>query len=183
MVIFAQLGGLIAEGGSAQPDALAWSPDLALFTLFLFIVFVAVLSFFAWKPIMNALDEREKSITEKIDAAEANAAKMESLKNEYEAKLAAAAEEASRLVAEARSDAQLARERILAEANEEAARQRERAVAEIENAKNAAIRELAEKTVDTAVGLAGDLVRKEIDPGAHQQLIQDSLERFSSVKS
>ena len=96
---------LFAEQAEEKVDALAWSPDLALFTLFLFIVFIVVLSFFAWKPIMNALDDREKSVTEKIDATEANLAKMESLKGEYEAKLAAAAEEASRLVAEAKKDA------------------------------------------------------------------------------
>ena len=172
---------LFAEQAEEKVDALAWSPDLALFTLILFIVFVAVLSAFAWKPIMNALDEREKSVTEKIDAAEANAAKMESLKNEYEEKLAAAAEEASRMIAEAKKDAQAAKDKILAEASEEANRQRERAIADIQSAKDAAVRELAQKTVDSAVGLAGDLMKKEIDTNVHQQLIQDSLDRFSSV--
>ncbi|MEE2642975.1 MAG: F0F1 ATP synthase subunit B [Planctomycetota bacterium] len=181
MFLLAHINGLFAAGGSEQPDALAWSPDLALFTLLLFIVFVAVLSFFAWKPIMAALDEREKSVTEKIDAAEANAAKMEGLKNEYEAKLAAAAEEASRMVAEARKDAQSAKDRILAEAAAEADRQRERAIADIQSAKDAAVRELAQKTVDSAVVLAGEMVRKEIDADVHRQLIQDSLDRFSSV--
>lgn len=172
---------LFAEQAEEKVDALTWSPDLALFTLILFIVFVAVLSAFAWKPIMNALDEREKSVTEKIDAAEANAAKMEGLKNEYEEKLALAAEEASRMIAEAKKDAEAAKEKILAEASEEANRQRERAIADIQSAKDAAVRELAQRTVDSAVGLAGDLVKKEIDTNAHQQLIQESLNRFSSV--
>lgn len=172
---------LFAAEAEEQVDALAWSPDLALFTLFLFIAFVAILGAFAWKPIMTALDEREKSVSEKIDAAEANAAKMESLKNEYEAKLAAAAEEASRLVAEAKKDAQLAKEKILAEATEEADRQRQRAIADIHSAKDAAVRELAQKTVDSAVMLAGQMVRKEINTDVHRQLIQDSLERFSSM--
>lgn len=162
-------------------DALVWSPDLALFTLILFIVFVAILSLVAWKPIMSALDDREKAIADKIDAAEANAAKMESLKDDYEAKLAAAAEEAANMVAEAKKDAQAAREKIVAEAAEEAQRQRERAIADIESAKDAAVRELAQKTVDSAVVLAGEMVRKEINREVHKQLIQDSLDRFSSV--
>lgn len=172
---------LFAEHAEEPVDALVWSPDLALFTLALFVAFVAILGFFAWKPIMSALDEREKSVSEKIDAAEANAAKMESLKNDYEAKLAAAAEEASRMVAEAKKDAQLMREKILAEAAEEANRQRDRAIADIQSAKDAAVRELAQKTVDSAVVLAGEMVKKEINPDVHQQLIQDSLDRFSSV--
>ena len=165
-----------------KPDALAWSPDLALFTLFLFIAFVAILSYFAWKPIMSALDEREKSVTEKIDTAEANLAKMEGLKDEYAAKLAAAAEEASQMIAEAKKDAQAAKEKILAEANEEANKQRERALDDIQSAKDAAVRELAQKTVDSAVVLAGEMVRKEINTDVHKQLIQESIEKFSSVK-
>lgn len=172
---------LFAEHAEESVDALAWSPDLALFTLVLFVLFVGILSMFAWKPIMNALDERERSVSEKIDTAEANAAKMESLKNEYEAKLAAAAEEASRLVAEAKKDALLAKDKILADAAEEANRQRDRAIADIQSAKDAAVRELAQKTVDSAVVLAGQMVRKEINPDVHQQLIQDSLDRFSSA--
>ena len=179
-----QLGLLFAESaGHAEEEvnALAWSPDLALFTLFLFIVFIALLSFFAWKPIMSALDEREESVTQKIEDAEANAAKMESLKNDYEEKLAAAAEEASRMVAEAKKDAEAAKDRILAAAKEEADRQRERAIADINSAKDAAVRELAQKTVDSAVGLAGDLVQKEINPDVHRQLIQDSLDKFSNM--
>lgn len=180
MSILGQSLTLFAET-EEKVDALAWSPDLALFTLILFVVFVAILSLFAWKPIMSALEEREKSVSEKIDAAEANAARMEGLKNEYEAKLAAAAEEASRMVAEAKKDAQLVRDKIIADATEEANRQKERAIAEIQSAKDSAVRELAQKTVDSAVVLAGEMVRKEINTDVHQQLIQDSLNKFSNV--
>ncbi|MEC9092389.1 MAG: F0F1 ATP synthase subunit B, partial [Planctomycetota bacterium] len=140
-----------------------------------------VLSFFAWKPIMSALDDREKSVTEKIDATEANLAKMESLKGEYEAKLAAAAEEASRLVAEAKKDALAAKEKIVAEATDEANKQRERALADIQSAKDTAVRELAQKSVDSAVMLAGEMVRKEINTDVHKQLIQESINKFSGA--
>ncbi len=102
MSIIGQLNLLFAEAAESEPDALAWSPDLALFTLLLFIVFITVLSYFAWKPIMSALDEREKSVSDKIDSAEANADRMERLKVEYEEKLAAAAEDAAQMIAEAK---------------------------------------------------------------------------------
>lgn len=181
MMLLGNMSLLIAEATGKKVDALEWSPDLAIFTLILFIIFAAILGMFAWKPITAALDEREKSITDKIDQAEANAAKMESLKNDYEAKLATAAEEATRMVSEAKQDAEAAKERILAEASEEADRQRERAIADITSAKDAAVRELAQKSVDSAVVLAGNLVRKEINADVHKQLIQESLDKFSNV--
>lgn len=181
MAFVAQLSLLFASDSGADPDPMVWNPDLALFTLLLFIVFVAVLSFFAWNPIMKALDAREQSMTEKIESAEANAAKMESLKNEYEAKLSLAAEDAARMISEAKKDAEEARAKIVADAAEEANRQRERAVADINSAKDAAIRDLAQKTVDQAVALAGNLVRKEINTDVHQQLIRESLDKFSNV--
>lgn len=181
MMLLGNMSLLFAEATGKEVDALEWSPDLAIFTLILFIIFAAVLGMFAWKPITAALDEREKSITDKIEQAEANAAKMESLKNDYEAKLATAAEEATQMVLEAKRDAEAAKERILAEAGEEAVRQRERAIADIQSAKDAAVRELAQKSVDSAVVLAGNLVRKEINSDVHKQLIQESLDKFSNV--
>ncbi|MDG2468546.1 MAG: F0F1 ATP synthase subunit B [Pirellulaceae bacterium] len=181
MSIIGQLNLLFAEAAESEPDALAWSPDLALFTLLLFIVFITVLSYFAWKPIMSALDEREKSVSDKIDSAEANADRMERLKVEYEEKLAAAAEDAAQMIAEAKKDALLVKDKILADAGAEADRQRERAIADIQSAKDAAVRELAQKTVDSAIVLAGDLVRKEINSDVHKQLIQESLDQFSGV--
>lgn len=106
---------------------------------------------------------------------------MERLKVEYEEKLAAAAEDAAQMIAEAKKDALLVKDKILADAGAEADRQRERAIADIQSAKDAAVRELAQKTVDSAIVLAGDLVRKEINSDVHKQLIQESLDQFSGV--
>ena len=83
MMLLGNMSLLFAEATGKEVDALEWSPDLAIFTLILFIIFAAVLGMFAWKPITAALDEREKSITDKIEQAEANAAKMESLKRAF----------------------------------------------------------------------------------------------------
>ena len=53
---------------------------------------------------------------------------------------------------------------------------------DIQSAKDSAVRELAQKTVDSAVVLAGEMVRKEINTDVHKQLIQESIDKFSSVK-
>ena len=100
---------------------------------------------------------------------------------DYEARIAAATDEAKAILAEAKAEGQRAREKIVAEAAEEAQRQKDRAVAEIQSAKDLAIRELAEKSVNSAVSLAGSLIKKEVNPEAHATLIQQSLENFSGT--
>lgn len=155
-------------------------PDLAFFTVIVFVLTLLVLWKFAWKPISEGLSKREQSISDAIEQSRIDAEKAKQTLVEYEAKLAAAAEEAKALLTEARQEAEHAKERIVAEAREAAERERVRAIADIGAAKDQAVRELAERSVDSAVALAGNLIRQEITPDKHSQLIQESLDRFGS---
>jgi len=145
----------------------------------IFVALVLLLAKYAWKPIMEGLEKREDSIAKDINDAKTANEKAQSTLAQYENKLQAAKDEASALVAEAKKDAEVARQKILAKANDEAQRQREKAVAEIHAAKDQAARELAERSVDSAVILAGSLVGKELSANDHQRLIEQSLERFA----
>lgn len=168
---------LLAEGEAAPP--LQFRIDTLIFSLLIFVLLVLLLAKYAWKPIMDGLEKREQSIAKDINDAKTANEKALSTLAQYENKLQAARDEASALVAEAKKDAEVAREKILARANEEAQRQREKAVAEIRAARDQAVRELAERSVDSAVSLAGSLVGKELSPTDHQKLIEQSLERFA----
>lgn len=176
------IGMLLAEAADAsgQPNAMAINPDLALFSLIAFALLFLVLAKFGWKPIMEGLNQREQLIADQIEAAERGQKKSEALMAEYEAKLAAAGDEASRIFAQAKKDAETARERIVAEAGAEAERQRQRAIADIQGAKDAAMQELAQKSVNSAVSLAGNLIGKEVDTSLHEKLIKESLDRFGN---
>ena len=170
---------LAAEDHGVEPNPMEFSAPLAIFTLLVFVGLVLVLGKYAWTPILAGLEKREKSIADQIDQANQANEKAQANLQQYEQRLADAADEANKMLTAARNEANNAKERIMAEANAEAQRQRDRAVAEIEAAKNQAVRELAEKSVDSAVSLAGRLVGKEIDPKAHSELIKQSLDRFS----
>lgn len=170
---------LLAADHAAKPP-LQFQVDTLLFSLLIFVGLLLVLFKFAWKPIMQGLEAREKRISDDIDdARRANEEAQASLK-QYEEKLAAAADEASAVLAQAKKDAQEAKDRIIAEANDEAQRARDRALADIKAAKDAAVRELAEKSVDSAVSLAGSIVGRSLDKNDHSQLIEKSIERFGS---
>ena len=160
--------------------AVDFREDMAIFTAIVFLLLLVGLYLAAWKPIMEGLEKRERTIANNILAAERAASEAQTRLSEYEAKLAAASEEATRMVASARKDAEAAGERIVAAAQEEAARQRERTIADIDAAKRAALSELAVKSTDVAMTLAQRIVGREVKAADHQNLIQDMLAQLPS---
>lgn len=154
--------------------------DLSIYTFIVFSLLMLLLWKFAWGPIAKALDARESSIAKMLADAKA-ASEMAAVQlQQYEAKLLAAQEEAGKIVGDARKSAEEVAAKIQANAEASADRLRERAVADIEQAKNVALHEIAEKSVDTAVDLAGKIIRREVKAADHQQLIAESLNRFQN---
>jgi len=100
---------------------------------------------------------------------------------EYEARLATATDEARQIVAHARKDAEVAKDKIVAEARDAAQKERDRAVAEITVAKNQALDQIAQKSVQTAVALASNIIRREVKPQEHEALIGDAIKEFSKL--
>jgi F-type H+-transporting ATPase subunit b len=157
--------------------------DAAIFTFVIFLLILAVLIKFAWKPIAHGLELRERGIADKIEQARIAAEQATAQLQQYEARLAAATAEAQQIIAKARQDADVAGQRLISEAQAAASKERERAVADIGVAKNQALREIAEKSVDTAIGLARNIIRREVRPADHEQLIQDALKQFPASGS
>ena len=152
--------------------------DMAIYTLVVFILMVVILRVAAWNPIKKALDDREQGIIDHIADARRSAEKAERLLEEYEVKIAAAAQEANEIVAEGRRDAEATKDRIVEEAREAATAERDRALNDIEIAKNAALQDVAEKSADIAVALAGKIVNKELNASDHQALIKETLDNI-----
>lgn len=68
---------------------------------FLFLVFV--LAKFAYKPLLNIMEERKNKIAADLEAADAAKAEAEAVKSEYAAKLADARQEAQAIVEDRKS--------------------------------------------------------------------------------
>lgn len=168
------------EAHVPNTNPLSFDPDLALFTGLVFLLLLLILWKFAWGPILTGLAAREDGIAANIDQAQQDAEAAAAKLQEYETQLTAAAEEARTIMAKAQEDAQAAADAIVAEAKEAAQRQRDRAVADIEAAKNVALGEVAQKSVDIALGLAGNIVRRQLTAEEHSELIRETLDKFPS---
>lgn len=152
------------------------SIGLLFWTTIIFLSVLFVLSKFAWKPIVAALNEREKFIEEALNSAEKARAEMALLKANNEKLLQDARVERDRILKEAQTMAA----NLLAEAKErttsETTKMIENASLQINNDKNAAIMELKNLVATTSIQIAEQIMRKNlVDTSAQKELIQEYM--------
>jgi F-type H+-transporting ATPase subunit b len=157
---------------------LSVDPDLAIWTWAVFLLLLLVLAKFAWKPIVAALDERENNIAKNIEDAARQNEDARQLLAEYDRRLAAAQDQVRAILDDARKSAEQSQQEILAKGRAEAEAEMNRAKREIETATSVALKELAERSTDLAIELAGKIVRKELSAKDHAQMIQEAVGRF-----
>lgn len=168
------------HGEHRMPPLLSFDIGSAICNLAIFLAVLAILSKFVWPQILEGLESRDEKIRNDLANAENANNDAKALLGEYQSKLDSAATEVQSMLAEARRDAEASGQRIVEDAKAEATRQTERAVAEIETAKKVAIADLAGQTSDMAIGVAKQIVGRELKPEDHQELIRQSLDRLPS---
>ncbi|HLT89565.1 MAG TPA: F0F1 ATP synthase subunit B [Woeseiaceae bacterium] len=135
------------------------------------VVFVWFTMRFVWPFIIRAIEERQTRIADGLAAAERG-----------QQKLADAEREAEKIISEARAQAKTILDQAHARANEivaegkaEGARERERqlelARAEVEQEIHRAREELRGEVSAIAVASAEKILRREIDPAAHEDIL------------
>ena len=156
------------------------TPDIGLifWTTISFAILYFILAKFAWKPILGAVNEREKSIKDALSAAEKAKEEMVNLKADNEKILKEAKIERETLLKEARD----IKSKIIAEAEREATLKAnkliESAKIAIANEKAIAMKELKNTVVDLSLGIAEKLLSKELDNKEKQlENIQDILDK------
>ncbi|MDD3586569.1 MAG: F0F1 ATP synthase subunit B [Thermoguttaceae bacterium] len=169
------------EGGGINP--LSWKTDLAIWTAVVFLCLVLILGKFAFGPISKALDQRELSMEDQLERVKKANADAQELLSQYQQKLSESEEEVRKILSSARDDAAKTAQAIVDQAKEAAEGERKRAVQDIQSATDGALEELACRSADLATSLAGKILKEQIDPGRHAQLIHGALSNFSGKQS
>ncbi len=165
-----------ADGGGFQFGTLGQ----AIASLVIFLALLLILGKWAWKPILSQLEAREKKIADTIEQAQRRQEEAEQLLAQYQARLAAAEEQAAALVAESRKEANTAREKILQRAAEEAQHTAQQLRREIEAAKQEALREAYDSVGALATEIAGRIIRRNLRPEDQRQIVEESLQDIRS---
>lgn len=161
--------------GEHKAELLHWDVGAALWSIAVFVILLLILRVAAWKPILNALNNREKFITDSLAEAKHEREEAQKLLAQYSAKIDKAKLDASAIVEEGRRDAEETRRRILADAQHEAEAVMARAKKDIELARDDALKRLHDQSILLATAVAGKLIRRELTTQDHQGLLDESL--------
>lgn len=157
-------------------------PDIGLlfWTTLIFLLLWFLLGKFAFKPIANALRDRETSIDEALSSAEKARAEVANLKADNERVLNEAKEERARIIKESKEIGQKIVEDAKVKAKDEAAKVTEDAMAQIQNEKMAAIMQVKNMIGNATVGLSEKVLSRELGTQDKQQsFIEQELERIN----
>jgi F-type H+-transporting ATPase subunit b len=170
-----------AEGGGAGPFAI--NPGLTIWTLLVFGVLFYVLAKTAWPAILKQVEEREARIRQALDdAAKANA-EAQRLLVEYQGQLTAAKAEAQELLAQGRLAGDKLREEMVAKGREEQEDLLARARREIALERDRAVAELRHEAVELSIAAASKVIEKNLDTAADRKLVQDYLAGLHGPKA
>lgn len=153
-----------------------FSLGLFFWQAIILLVVIFVLGKFAWKPIVNALEEREAGIADALAAAENAKRELANLKSDNEKLLAEARAERDAMLKEARE----MKDKMIVEAKSEAqaagAQMIDQAKATIEAEKNAAMAEIKTQVSTLSIDIAEKLLKGQLaDKNTQEQLVSNLL--------
>ena len=148
---------------------ISFDPGLIIWTTIIFTLLLIVLKKFAWKPILNAVDERNKSIEEALKSADKAKEEMSLLNADNERILTEAKTQRDALLKEARE----IKDGIINEAKEKADYEAEKIInsakKQIANEKMKAITELKNSVAILSIDIADKVLQRELKEKTSQE--------------
>jgi len=155
------------------------TPDVGLifWTTLSFLILLFILGKFAWKPILNSVNERETSILNALEEAENARKEMENLTADNERILKEARAERENMIKEARD----IKTKMISDAKEEAKTTADAMIVQaqqaIENEKKSAMADLKSQMASLSIEIAEKVVKEELSNNDKQlKLVEDMLE-------
>ncbi len=171
---------LLSSCDAAQELGMNWHGLLGQFIAFG--ILLAVLGFFAYKPITRMLDERSQRIKDSMEQAEF--IKQETAKTEQMVKeqLAEARRQGQDVVAQAEQIGERLKEEARQQARQDAEGIVARARSEIQAESEEAMTQLRKEFVEVAIQAAEKVINRALDKEAHRQLIEETLKESTDLK-
>jgi F-type H+-transporting ATPase subunit b len=160
----------LAEFNVARPGI-----GLLFWTFIIFCLFWGLVGKFAFKPIKNALKERENDIQSALDEAKKAREEMAKLTSDNQRMLNDAREERAKMMREAKETG----DKLIADARNKAKEEAQKIVTdarnEIENQKNKALVEVKNKVGQMSIDIAEKLIRQQLAQTAEQRNLVEKM--------
>ena len=153
---------------------------LMFWTIFIFVLLVVLLSRTAWKPLIRAVEERERALRHDKAAAEKARADAETIKAELNSRLSALKAEIEVRLAQSREEGIREKDRIIEYATKSAVVLLETARKELEIRKSELSRELKDRVAELSLMAAEKVLLKNIDQKANKELVNQFLKELEA---
>lgn len=141
-----------------------------------FLVFLGILAYYKVPQLIgDKLDGRARTIQSELDEARRLREEAQSVLASYERKQREAREQADRIVANAREEAQAAADQAKIDLKDSVERRIRGAEEQIESARDAAVRDVRDRAVDVATAAAAQVVRERMGEARADALIDDAI--------
>lgn len=181
--MLAQVSVLAAEAAESAEKINPVVPDVVgeIFwgAVFFFLLWI-LMRYVCLPPLLRVRAQRDAQVQADLEAAEAASTQAEQVRRDYDATLAEARAEASRIVDEARQSAEAQRAEIVRAAEDEVATLRQAALAELDAERSAALGSLRTDVAAIAVAAASKVVQQPLDVSANQAVVDQFVSSADS---
>ncbi|AIF53806.1 F0F1 ATP synthase subunit B [Pelosinus sp. UFO1] len=147
-----------------------------------FLILVAILAKFAYKPLMQGLEDRQRKIADSIDSAERDRREAEQLKLEYKKQLVEVRAQAQAIVEKAEKVAEENKEEILKAARAESARILKSVQEEVARERELALAQLKGEVVALSMAAATKIMKEKMDSEANAAIVSDFIDKLDDKK-
>lgn len=145
-----------------------------------FVIFAFVIAKFGIKPIVDAVEARDRKITDQLAEADRTAERAKELKARLDAELAGAESRIAEMMNDARKDAEANKAKVLEDGRRDVEAMRTKALREIEAARYQAVVAIRDEVAEVAAQVAGKILRTELDASRHQELVAAAIDDFEA---
>src|SRR5262249_15855500 len=160
-----------------QPD-----PGLFIWTILTFLVLMALLAKFAWRPLLKALESRQEAIRKSLDDADRAKQELARLQQESAKIIEQARIHAESILTRTRSDAERLREDLKVQTKEEAEGLIRNAEQQIQLQTRQALQQVRHQVADIAVMIASKLLERNVAKEDNERLISETLRQIELSK-
>ena len=160
-----------------QPD-----PGLFIWTIITFLVLLALLAKFAWRPLLQALESRQDSIRKSLDDAQKAKQELERLHAESAEIIRQSRVQADTIVSQSRGDAERLREEMKQKARAEAEGIVKNAERQIQLETGRALQQIRSEAVDLSVMIASKLIQRNLTKEDNERLIAEAMSQLERTR-
>ena len=151
------------------------SPGLYIWSLVIFLLVLLILKKYAWTPLLDFLDQREKEISDSLAMAESAKADLEKVKEESEKILNEAKNQGKSIVSDSKQKAEDSANKILNDAKAKSDEFVLDAKKKIDVEKKKAIKEIKAEVVWLSLDLASQVLQRNVKDEDNKKFVDSSL--------